>query len=110
MGEKNIINKTIDMRQQWLRQMAASSEPLDIRLTNNYAFKKIFSKPEILKGFLMALLKLKETDIKALEVADSFEEGEGPGEKESILDIKVHLNNNKKINIEMQNQVQDDCR
>lgn len=88
--------------------MAASEEPLVIKLTNNYAFRKIFKNKKILKGFLMALLKLKENEIINIEVIDPFELGENETEKEGILDIKVHLNNGQKINIEMQNRYQED--
>ena len=72
-----------------LRKRAASNEELNIRLTNNYAFQKIFKNEEIVKGFLMALLHLKETDIET-------------------LDVKMVLNGGKKINIEMQNTYQED--
>lgn len=50
----------------------------------------------------MALLHLIEEEIQSLEVSDPFQEGEEPYGKEGILDIKIHLNNNRKINIEMQ--------
>ena len=90
-----------------LRKRAASNEELNIRLTNNYAFQKIFKNEEIVKGFLMALLHLKETDIETLEVADPFVEGEVKEEKEGILDVKMVLNGGKKINIEMQNTTEE---
>ena len=47
----------------------------------------------------MALLHLSEEEIVDIEVADPFEEGEDIYEKEGILDIKVHMNNDTKINI-----------
>ena len=50
----------------------------------------------------MALLHLKETDIRSMDVAAPIKEGESPGNKEGILDVKIHLNNDRKINIEMQ--------
>lgn len=56
----------------------------------------------------MALLGLKEDEIADLKVTDPFEEGESEQEKEGILDVKIYLNNNKKINIEMQNRYQND--
>lgn len=62
----------------------------------------------IARGFLIALLGLDEEDIVKLEVIDPFEEGENEKEKEGILDIKIYLNNKKKINIEMQNRYQED--
>ena len=70
--------------------------------------RKIFKNEEIVKGFLIALLHLKETDIEELEVTDPFVEGEVKEEKEGILDVKLILNGGKKINIEMQNTYQED--
>lgn len=56
----------------------------------------------------MALLDLKEYEIKKIEITDPFTLGENDEEKEGILDIKLILNQNRKINIEMQNTYQDD--
>ena len=104
MTEK-LKNKIND---EQLKIRAISDEKITVKLTNNYAFQKIFKNEEIVKGFLMALLHLKETDIETLEVADPFVEGEVKEEKEGILDVKMVLNGGKKINIEMQNTYQDD--
>ena len=98
MGNKDIT----DFNEAQLRKRAASKEELNICLTNNYAFQKIFKNEEIVKGFL------KETDIEELEVTDPFVEGEVKEEKEGILDVKLILNGGKKINIEMQNTYQED--
>ena len=78
-----------------LRKRAASNEELNIRLTNNYAFQKIFKNTKIVKGFLMALLDLKEYEIKKIEITDPFTLGENDEEKEGILDIKLILNQNR---------------
>ena len=78
MGNKDIT----DFNEAQLRKRAASKEELNICLTNNYAFQKIFKNEEIVKGFLIALLHLKETDIEELEVTDPFVEGEVKEEKE----------------------------
>ena len=56
----------------------------------------------------MALLDLKEYEIKKIEITDPFTLGENNEEKEGILDIKLILNQIRKINIEMQNTYQDD--
>ena len=56
----------------------------------------------------MALLDLKEYEIKKIEITDPFTLGENNEEKEGSLDIKLILNQNRKINIEMQNTYQDD--
>ena len=94
-------------QERYLRKLAASKEPLDICLTNDYAFRKIFKNKKVLKGFLMALLCLSEEEIVDLEVTDPYEEGECEEEKEGILDVKVHLNNNTRLNLEMQNRMQE---
>lgn len=81
---------------------------MNIHLTNDYAFRKVFKNKKVLKGFLMALLHLGEEEIQELEITDPWEEGEREEEKEGILDIKVHMNSGQKINIEMQNRYQED--
>ena len=53
------MNNEGSFNDEELRKRAASNEELNIRLTNNYAFQKIFKNEEIVKGFLMALLQLK---------------------------------------------------
>ena len=100
--------KTNDFMDEELRVRAASDEELNICLTNNYAFQKIFKEEENVKGFLIDLLGLKEKQIKKIEIKDPFTSGENKEEKEGILDIKLTLNGNKKINIEMQNTYQED--
>lgn len=103
------MNRKIrDYEEEELRRRAASDEELNIRLTNNYAFQKIFKNKDIVKGFLMALLHLKEKQIKDIEIIDPITSGEDNREKEGILDIKLTLNGNRKINIEMQNTYQND--
>ena len=104
MAEK-LKNKVTD---EELKIRATSDEKITVKLTNNYAFQKIFKNAKIVKGFLMALLNLKEYEIKKIEITDPFTLGENNKEKEGILDIKLVLNQNRKINIEMQNTYQDD--
>lgn len=91
-----------------LKTRTTDEEPFNICLTNNYAFLKIFKKEENVKGFLIDLLDFKEKQIKKIEIKDPFTSGENKEEKEGILDIKLTLNGNKKINIEMQNTYQED--
>ena len=91
-----------------VKRRVNDEEQFNICLTNNYAFLKIFKKEENVKGFLIDLLNLKEKQIKKIEIKDPFTSGENKEEKEGILDIKLTLNGNKKINIEMQNTYQED--
>lgn len=104
MAER-LKNKVTD---EELKIRANSDEMITVKLTNNYAFQKIFKNTKIVKGFLMALLNLKEYEIEKIEITDPFTLGENNEEKEGILDIKLVLNQNRKINIEMQNTYQDD--
>lgn len=67
MQSHNSVTLTKEER---LRGKAESTDPIPIRLTNNYTFHRIFKKPEVCKGFLIALLHLKETDIHSVDVAD----------------------------------------
>ena len=100
-NENNFISEEVKRR-------VTDEESFNICLTNNYAFLKIFKKEENVKGFLIDLLNLKEKQIKKIEIKDPFTNGENKEEKEGILDIKLTLNGNKKINIEMQNTYQED--
>lgn len=99
------INNSVN---EELKIKTTDEETFNICLTNNYAFLKIFKKEENVKGFLIDLLNLKEKQIKKIEIKDPFTSGENKEEKEGILDIKLTLNGNKKINIEMQNTYQED--
>lgn len=89
-------NNTGSFNDEELRKRAASNEELNIRLTNNYAFQKIFKNEEIVKGFLMALLHLKETDIETLEVADPFVEGEVWAERSLFYNCRMFTEGLKK--------------
>ena len=100
MAEK-LKNKVTD---EELKIRATSDEKITVKLTNNYAFQKIFKNAKIVKGFLMALLNLKEYEIKKIEITDPFTLGENNEEKEGILDIKLVLNQNRKINKEVLRQ------
>ena len=93
MTEK-LKNKIND---EQLKIRAISDEKITVKLTNNYAFQKIFKNTKIVKGFPMVLLDLKEYEIKKIEITDPFTLGENDEEKEGILDIKLILNFNQMI-------------
>ena len=69
MTEK-LKNKIND---EQLKIRAISDEKITVKLTNNYAFQKIFKNTKIVKGFLMALLDLKEYEIKKIEITDPLD-------------------------------------
>lgn len=87
---------------QWLWELAKSNIRLNIHLTNDFAFKKTFHNIKALKGLLSAFLEIKIEEIQKIEFMDTFLRGEYPDDREGILDLRVHLNGNRRINIEMQ--------
>ena len=75
----------------------------ELKVTNDYVFKKIFAKKgneSILKDFLIAVLEIPIEKIEVLK--DAYLEKELEENKLGILDIKATLDNNIVVNIEMQ--------
>ena len=89
-------------KEQLIRELADSDTALNICLTNDFAFKKAFRNKKALTGLLSALLCLRPEQIIDLEFPDTFLHGDYLEDREGILDIRVHLNNQRKINLEMQ--------
>lgn len=90
-----------DEKEQLIRELADSDTALNICLTNDFAFKKAFRNKKALTGLLSALLDMRPEQIIDLEFPDTFLHGDYPEDREGILDIRVHLNNQKNINLEM---------
>lgn len=90
------------MGQEEIQKLADSDLPLNVQLINDFAFKKVFRNKKSLTGLLSALLEIPAEQIVHLEFLDTLQLGNYRKDKKGILDIKVHLNNNRKINIEMQ--------
>ena len=91
-----------NVNEQLIRELAESDTALNICLTNDFAFKKAFRNKKALTGLLSALLCLRPEQIVDLEFPDTFLRGDYPEDREGILDIRVHLNHQRKINLEMQ--------
>lgn len=78
------------------------------RLTNDYMFRAVMQKNNnVLKHLICALLNLSVEEVKDLTIQNPIELGKEIDSKTCILDIKVLLNNNQYINIEMQVSKQD---
>lgn len=72
-------------------------------LTNDYMFRAVFQKSEAaLRRLLSALLAIPYDDIISCEIKNPIVLGETIDDKTCILDIRLLLNNNKIINLEMQ--------
>ncbi len=91
-----------NVRNDLIQMLADSNRDLNVSLINDFAFKHVFHNKKALKGLLSALLDIPPEEIVDLELLDTFQSGSYKQDKVGILDIKVHLNNNQKINIEMQ--------
>lgn len=77
----------------------------DVRypLTNDYLFRAVLQKnPKALEGLVCALLYLKAEEIKTIEIMNPIILGERMDAKTFVLDIRILLNSNTVLNIEMQ--------
>ena len=79
------------------------SGPLDISLVNDYLFRALLQKNNnVLKALIASLLHMNLSDIKSVKIENEIVLGEQTKDKEFILDIRIIMNNNTIINLEMQ--------
>ncbi len=72
-------------------------------MTNDYMFRAVLQKNEkVLKGLICSLLHYREDEIQTVQIMNPIELGKALDEKVFILDIKVLLNDDTVINLEMQ--------
>lgn len=71
--------------------------------TNDYMFRAVFQKNQkALKGLLSAVLGMSQEEIVSCEITNPIILGEAIDDKTCVLDIRLVLNYEKKINLEMQ--------
>lgn len=76
---------------------------IQYNMTNNYMFRYILQEnKKVLKGLIGAVLHLEPSEIQSVEIQNPINLSEDVEGKEFILDIRVMLNDNKLINLEMQ--------
>ena len=81
----------------------AAGDTVPYGLANDYMFHAVLqSSAEALQGLLSALLDIPESEILSCEVINPIILGGAITEKTCILDIRVLLNGDRQINIEMQ--------
>lgn len=79
------------------------SGPIRYRITNAYMFVAVLHKNrETLCHLLASLLHIQREEITSVEILNPITLGEAVDEKDCILDLLVLLNNNMKINLELQ--------
>ena len=76
---------------------------IQYNMTNDYMFRYILQKNEkVLRGLICALLHLKHEDVKSVEIQNPIDLSQNITGKDFVLDIKVLMNNNQLLNLEMQ--------
>ena len=68
----------------------------------DFAFKEIMRNELVRKGFLSAVLGIKDTDIKSTVLLNTNLPKIHDDEKQGILDVRLTMNNNTEIDIEIQ--------
>ncbi len=72
-------------------------------LTNDALFHMVFSKNnKALRGLLSSCLNVPEDEIVDVEILDPLQYMDAFESKLTVLDLRLHLNNNKYVNVEMQ--------
>ena len=81
---------------------------LNIKLVNDYLFRALLQKNNrVLKGLIASLLHMEMEDIQSVIIKNEIILGKHIPDKAFILDIRVLMNDNSIINLEM--QVVDQC-
>lgn len=81
----------------------SATGPIAIRMTNDYLFRALLQRSnKALKGLIGSLLRMNPEQIQSAVITNPIELGESIDEKTFILDVKVILNKNVIINLEMQ--------
>jgi len=68
----------------------------------DFAFKEIMTNEKVRTGFLSAVLNLKDTDIKSTILLNTNLKKVHEDEKQGILDVRLIMNDNTEIDIEIQ--------
>lgn len=84
-------------------KLASFTGTIDYPLMNDYMFRSVMQSNEnVLKGLLCSLLRLDPNNVQTVQILNPIELGKKISDKEFVLDIKVLMNNNTAINLEMQ--------
>ena len=77
--------------------------PVSFKLTNDYLFRAVMQKNQkVLKGLVCALLHLQASEVSSFELRNPIVLGEQIDAKTFIFDLRIQLNGNRLINIELQ--------
>ena len=73
-----------------------------IPATEDWCGKELFENKEVREGFLSDILKIPRSEIKATQIVNANLWKRARKEKQGIVDIRILLNNDRIINIEIQ--------
>ncbi len=83
--------------------LSTLSGPVGVRMTNDYLFRALLQRNnKVLKGLICSLLHLAPEQVQSVKITNPIELGKEISDKIFILDIKVLLNDNTIVNLEMQ--------
>ena len=86
-----------------ISKLASFTGAIDYPLMNDYMFRSVMqSNKNVLKGLLCSLLRLDPNNVQTVQILNPIELGKKISDKEFILDIKVLMNDNTAIDLEMQ--------
>ena len=68
----------------------------------DFAFKEIMANEKARIGFLSAVLQIKPTSIKETQLLNTYLRKVHEDDKQGILDVRILLNDNAEIDIEIQ--------
>jgi predicted transposase/invertase (TIGR01784 family) len=72
-------------------------------MTNDYMFRAVLeSNMTVLRGLICSVLHLRDEEVVSVVILNPMELGKAIGDKEFCLDLKVMLNDNTQIDLEMQ--------
>ena len=88
-----------------ITSLAEATGTIQYNMANNYMFRFILQQNQkVLKGLIASLLHFDPDEIKSIEIRNPIDLSGNVAGKEFILDIKVMLNDDTLINLEMQVQ------
>lgn len=98
-NNNSILNPALSHNADWQN----ATGPVQIRMTNDYLFRALLQRNNnVLKHLICSLLHLKPCDVLSVRIMNPIILGKNIDSKNFILDIKIELNENTVINLEMQ--------
>ena len=97
------ITQTSAVYQTASKEFQKATGKIDYQMTNDYMFHAALQKnPKVLKSLVCSLLRLRQREVRSIQIINPIILGEAVDDKTFILDINVLLNDNTLINLEMQ--------